>query len=80
MSKETYMIECLTRDLTTRLMEEKNVTMKEALDIVYTSKTFHDLNNLETGLYFQGSVYLYDLLECELSCTKQSESYGISNT
>ncbi len=66
MSKETYMIESLTRDLTTRLMEEKNIPMQQALDIVYTSKTFQALNNLETGLYFQGSVYLYDTLKKEL--------------
>ena len=67
MSKETYMIESLTRDLTTRLMEEKNLLMMQALDIVYTSKTFQDLNNLGTGLYFQSSVYLFDILESELN-------------
>lgn len=66
MSKETYMIESLTRDLTACLMEEKGFSMQQALDIVYTSKTFQDLNNLETGLYFQGSVYLYDTLKKEL--------------
>lgn len=67
MSKETYMIESLTRDLTTRLMEEKNLSMMQALDIVYTSKTFQALNNLGTGLYFQSSVYLFDILESELN-------------
>lgn len=67
MSKETYMIESLTRDLVTRLMEDRNLSMQQALDVVYTSKTFQALTNLETGLYFQGCVYVYDLLEEELN-------------
>lgn len=66
MSKETYMMESLTRDLVTRLMEERSLTMQQALDAVYTSKTFLALTNFETGLYYQGSVYLYDLLEEEM--------------
>lgn len=66
MSKETYMIESLTRDLTTRLMEEKGLSMRQALDFVYTSKTYLALTDLDTGLYFQSSVYLYDILNNEL--------------
>lgn len=73
MSKETYMIECLTRDLTTRLMNERNISMQQALDAVYTSKTYLALTDLETGLYFQSSVYLYDILENELKHTRLFE-------
>ena len=66
MSKETYMVESLTRDLVTRLIDERNLSIQQALDVVYTSKTFQALTDLETGLYFQSSVYLYDILEQEL--------------
>lgn len=74
MSKETYLIESLTRDLVARLMEERNLSMQQALDTVYTSKVFQALTNLESGLYFQSSVYLYDILEEELrSCLKMDK-------
>ena len=56
MSKETYMIESLTRDLIVRLMEEKGLSMREAMDFVYTSKTYKSLCNPETGLYFLHAI------------------------
>ena len=64
--KETFMVETLTRELITRLMEERSLTMREAMDIVYNSKTYSALNNLETGLYFQSPAYVYDVLEEEI--------------
>jgi len=47
-------------------MEERSMTMREAMDIVYKSKTYAALNNTKTGLYFQSPAYLYDSLEKEL--------------
>lgn len=64
--KETFMIETLTREMIARLMEERSMTMREAMDIVYKSKTYAALNNTKTGLYFQSPAYLYDNLEKEL--------------
>ena len=67
MSKETFMIETLTREMIVRLMEERSLTMREAMDIVYRSKTYLALNNTKTGLYFQSPAYLYDNLLQELN-------------
>ena len=64
--KETFMIETMTRDLITRLMEERSLTMRKAMDMVYTSRTFAALQNLNTGLYFQSPAYVFDELEKEL--------------
>lgn len=64
--KETFMIETLTREMIARLMEERSMTMRDAMDIVYKSKTYAALNNTKTGLYFQSPAYLYDSLEKEL--------------
>jgi len=64
--QETFMIETLTREMIARLMEERSMTMREAMDIVYKSKTYAALNNTKTGLYFQSPAYLYDSLEKEL--------------
>jgi len=60
MSKETYMIESLTRDLVTRLMEDQGLSMRNALDKVYRSRTYSALSNIESGLYFQSANYVYD--------------------
>lgn len=64
--KETFMIETMTRDLITRLMEERSLTMRKAMDMVYTSRTFAALQNPNTGLYFQSPAYVFDELEKEL--------------
>ena len=64
--KETFMIETLTREMIARLMEDRSMTMRDAMDIVYKSKTYAALNNTKTGLYFQSPAYLYDSLEKEL--------------
>ena len=64
--KETFMIESLTCEMIARLMEERSLTMREAMDIVYKSKTYAALNNTKTGLYYQSPAYLYDNLQQEL--------------
>lgn len=69
MSKETYLIESLTRDLVTRLMEECGLTMRQAMDVVYKSETYDALSNTATGLFAQSPVYLYDELQKEIKRT-----------
>lgn len=64
--KETFMVETLTRDLITHLMEERGIDMREAMNVVYNSKTYEALCNTDTGLYFQSAAYLYDELQHEL--------------
>ena len=66
MSKETYMIESLTRDLITQVMEDYHLSWRNAMDVVYRSKTFAALNDLSTGLYFQSTAYVYEDLVEEL--------------
>ena len=76
--KETFMVETMTRELIARLMEERSLSMREAMDIVYNSKTYAALNNLNTGLYFQSPAYVYDVLEEELE-TSMSKKIGIED-
>ncbi|MBO7623922.1 MAG: hypothetical protein J6S82_01285 [Bacteroidales bacterium] len=61
------MIETLTREMIAQLMEERSLSMREAMDIVYKSKTYTALSNTKSGLYFQSPAYLYDTLLQELS-------------
>ncbi|MBP5479815.1 MAG: hypothetical protein J6Y15_10700 [Bacteroidaceae bacterium] len=65
MSKETFMIEALTREIIVMLMQEKSLSMREAMDAFYSSKTFNSLSNQETGLYFQSPAYILDEFERE---------------
>jgi len=66
MSEMDYMNECTARDVITMLVEKGNMSIAEAMDKFYNSRTFDNLSNKETGLYFQSPVYIYDVLSKEL--------------
>ncbi len=56
------MKENIVKDMISRLMEERGLSMKDAFDVVYTSRLFEKLNNPKTGMYFQSSGYVYSFL------------------
>ena len=62
-----FQIECLTNELVTMLMEERDLTMEQAMDIVYGSHTFEKVEKSSTGLYYQRDVYVMDRLREELN-------------
>lgn len=62
-----FLVECLTTDLATMLIEDYGYTMDEALDLLYTSKTFEKIERESTGLYYQGSVYVMQHLLEEMA-------------
>lgn len=66
MKEIQYMNECMLRDLAVMLIDEYNISLAEALDILYNSETFEKLQDPETGLYFQSPVYVFDFLQREL--------------
>lgn len=61
-----FLIECLTNELVTMLIDGRGMTMEEALDAVYNSHTYEKVERPSTGLYYQGSVYVMDMLSEEL--------------
>ena len=61
------MKEEIVKDLISRLMEERGLTMQEAFDKVYNSRLFEELNDPKTGLYFQSSGYVYSYLQDEMN-------------
>ncbi|MCF0205811.1 MAG: hypothetical protein HUK15_00145 [Bacteroidales bacterium] len=61
-----YLTQCLTRDLVLMQIEVYGKTIMQALDIVYSSKTYSKIENPKTGLYYQGAVYVNCLLQEEL--------------
>ena len=60
------MKEDIVKDIISRLMDERGLTMQEAFHTVYTSRLFEKLNDPKTGLYFQSSGYVYSFLAEEL--------------
>lgn len=61
-----FLIEGITTDVVLMLMCDYRMTMDEALDELYTSDTFKKLEDPETGLYYQSSLYVYSFLKAEL--------------
>lgn len=65
-----FMVDILTRDLISLLMERQNLSMKAAFDVFYNSDTYAALNRPESGLYFQSPKYVYSILENEMKTGK----------
>lgn len=62
-----FMIECLTDSVIQLLIEEYGWSIPTALEKLYTSNTYHKLEDERTGLYYQGAVYLFDILRQEIN-------------
>ena len=54
-------------ELVIMLMKSWDCSMGEALDMLYNSETFAQLQNPATGLFYQSSGYIYAFLENELT-------------
>ena len=65
-SKATFMIEELVKELALQLMNEHNLSMKEALDTIYNSDTYTKVLDLRTGLFSQSTAYVYSILKSEI--------------
>lgn len=60
------MIEYTIQEIICYLIEDTGVSMKQAMEQVYMSDIFEKLNDTETGLYLDGSAYVYELLKREM--------------
>ncbi|MCQ2317738.1 MAG: hypothetical protein MJZ90_02295 [Bacteroidales bacterium] len=68
MSKEQIFItDTLLSGVVNLIIENKNVSIQEALNILYNSETYKKIIDTETGLYIQSADYNYEVLEEELS-------------
>lgn len=62
-----FQIECLTQDLVRLLMEERGLSIEQAMEAVYASHTYEKVEDQRTGLYYQSAVYVADMLQEELN-------------
>ena len=65
-----YMKEAMAADLAELLSNDLELTITEALDILYNSETYLKLSDPNTGLYFQSTLYVYSYLQQEISTGK----------
>lgn len=64
-NQQQEMIEYTTQEVVRYIIENSGVTMEEAMEQFYLSWTFEKLNDIETGLYLEGSAYIYEMLKRE---------------
>ena len=64
------MKEAMAADLAELLSNDLELTIPEALDILYNSETYLKLSDPNTGLYFQSTLYVYSYLQQEISTGK----------
>lgn len=62
-----FQIEFLTQEMVKLLMDECHLTMEQAMDEIYYSRTYRKIEDVNTGLYFQSPVYVLDMLLEETS-------------
>ena len=60
--KQKQLMEYATQDLITMLVGRQHLSIEEAMRRVYHSQFYEKLQNPETGLYLEGSEYLYGVM------------------
>lgn len=65
MSKKQLLAEYITSDLISYIVEDENISMLDAMQKLYSSEVFAKLNDFETGLYLESSLFIYDLYKSE---------------
>ncbi len=64
--KQSFLVEGIVSDMAKWLMEDRSVSLTDALGLIYNSQTFEKLQNSATGLCSESSAYNYDILASEL--------------
>lgn len=64
-NRQQEMIEYTIQEVVRYLMEDEGVSMEQSMEQFYMSGVFDKLNDIETGLYLEGSAYIYEMLKRE---------------
>lgn len=62
-----FLINHIVDRLTEYLVLDNNIEIADALNIIYKSKVYQQLQDIEGELYTQSPSYIYELLKQELS-------------
>ena len=61
-----YLVEGITKDIVSYLMEDYGYDLSAALKEFYNSETYTKLSDEATGLYIESSAYVYEILKGEI--------------
>ena len=59
-------MEFIVQDIVLKLMEDRGIDVEAAMNIFYNSIVCDKLHNENTGLYLEGTLYVYGLLLNEI--------------
>ena len=66
MNKRDQLIEYITQDIIAFLVKDRQIDIAEAMKVFYNSETYEKLLDEDTGLYLEGSPYMYEILKDEM--------------
>lgn len=55
---KNYLVDTAVDEMTKYLIEDYNISIGDALDVIYNSETFQKMGDADTGLYTQSPLYL----------------------
>lgn len=71
MTDETrFLINSLVEQLTLMIIEEYNLSIPQALELVYNSQLYEKIMDIDSGLYYQSAKYNYEMLRHEMKYGK----------
>ena len=72
--QKTFLVNHIVDRLTEYLMIDNELDLADALKIVYQSRTYQQLQDIEGGLCIQSPSYIYELLLSELGLCNSKET------
>lgn len=60
-------MECIVQDIVAFIMEDTGAALEDAMHCFYNSQIFVKLHDAETGLYLEGSAFVYELYKEEMA-------------
>ena len=67
---KVFLIDFLLAELINLIVQNKKVSFQYAIELLYNSKLYDKIMDIETGLYFQSADYNYELLSEEMTFNK----------
>ena len=67
MDKKAMLVEFITQDIIARIIHEQELEIEQAMNKFYSSATFEKLQDYETGLYLEGTDYIYEIFMEEIT-------------
>lgn len=68
-SRREFLVNYIVDQLVKYLIEDNEMPIEQALNLVYTSSTFTVLNDLDAGIASESPAYIYELLKREIAQT-----------